>query len=54
MLNRVKDGIRAAHPMVWFSLVFVALALAAVVGWDAYQAAHKPPRASAISVVQPG
>ena len=46
MLNYIVDGLRTAHPTVWWTSGVVVVALVIVSGWNAYKSATAKPRAS--------
>jgi hypothetical protein len=51
MLNYIINGLRTAHPTVWWTAGFVSIALVLVLSWNAYKSANQKPRA-ALSIVQ--
>lgn len=46
MLNYIVDGVRTAHPTVWWTSGVVLAALVIVLGWNAYSAKNQKPRAA--------
>ena len=52
MLDYIMNGIRTAHPTVWWMSGFVTIALVLVFSWNAYKAANQKPRAAHSAVVQ--